>query len=98
MVKTKGMTKKDRERPFDLQWIRRKRKKTKKEIRRLKKFDERKRKIPPFDSKCKECGKPIPSPLDFCSSKCSEEYYKKHDKKIPSDIEIRKMLKEILKK
>lgn len=77
------MTKRDRERPFDLQFLRRKRTKTKEDIRRLKKFDEVKAKLPPFDNKCKACGKPIPKPLPVCSSKCKE---KLNAKKKPKQI------------
>jgi len=30
--------------------------------------------IPPFDAKCKNCDRPIPKPLKFCSSKCRRQY------------------------
>lgn len=30
--------------------------------------------IPPFDEECKNCGRAIPKPCDFCSSKCRREY------------------------
>jgi len=63
------------EKEFNLDWLRRKKNKTKAEIKRLKIFDEKKAKIPPFDEKCKQCGRPIPAPLEFCSSHCKGEYY-----------------------
>jgi len=41
--------------------------------------------IPPFDRNCKNCGRPIPSPLDFCGSRCKREYVEKQD--IKEEIE-----------
>lgn len=95
--KYEGMTKKDREKPFNLQWLRRKKKKTKAEARRIRIFDRKKERIPSFKKKCKECGEPIPSPLDFCSSRCKEEYEKKYGKEELTDKKIRELLKRILK-
>ena len=46
-----------------------------KERRRVRDFLIKKAKIPPFDEKCKQCGRPIPAPLEFCSSHCKGEYY-----------------------
>lgn len=90
-AKYKGMIKKDRSEPFDLQWIRRKKKKTKQDIRRLKDFDARKAKLLPDDTNCKVCDRPIPSPMWFCSSKCKEKYdAKKSSKKIKRKIKKKK--------
>jgi len=77
------MTKKPRRDIYKLLKVEKKKGKlSKAEQKRLRIFKERKAKIDAMiQQPCKECGeKLIPIPMEFCSSKCKEDYEKKNFK------------------